>query len=377
MPGMFPRSPKRDANPMDTTPATLLPVTDRDGVPVSGPSTHQAYALPRGAGLGALLRVARHSPALGRNEVRVHMHAVALNHRDLMFADGRSGSGGAAVVPASDGAGEVVAVGADVRTLRIGDRVVGSFFPDWHDGAPAPAQLQRALGGSIDGVLAEQVVLPEAAWVPVPGGVDWQTAAAAPCAGVTAWHALFGLGSLPRGAHVALLGTGGVSLWALDLAKAAGLRVVITSSDDEKLARARIRGADATINYRRTPDWEREILKLTDGVGVDRVLDIGGPDTLGRSIAALRLGGTAAVIGRLTGHVAAQLDPAALFGGLKRLAGVMVGSAAMSRELLAFVAQHRLRPAIDREFAFDQASAAYARLASGEHFGKVIIRVPQ
>jgi NADPH:quinone reductase-like Zn-dependent oxidoreductase len=338
------------------------------------PATHLAYTLARGGGVASLQRTARRSPALARDEVRVRVHAVALNHRDLMLADGRSGHG-AAVVPASDGAGEVLEIGAGVRDLRVGDRVVASFFPDWHDGAPAPAQLQRALGGSLDGMLAQQVVLPEAAWVRIPDGIDWNTAAALPCAGVTAWHALFGLGPLPAGARVALLGTGGVSLWALDLAKAAGLRVFITSSDDAKLARARERGADGTINYRRTPEWDREILRLTDGAGVDRVLDIGGPDTLARSINALRVGGTAAVIGRLTGHEAARFEPALLFGALKRLAGVMVGSAAMARELLAFVARHRLQPAIDREFDFDQAAAAYARLASGQHFGKVIIRV--
>jgi NADPH:quinone reductase-like Zn-dependent oxidoreductase len=338
-------------------------------------TTYLAYSLPRGAGLGALQASSRASPALRRDEVRVRVHAVALNHRDLMFADGRSGQGGAPVVPASDGAGEVIEVGADVRALRVGDRVVGSFFPDWIDGAPTPAQLQRALGGSVDGMLAQQVILPETAWVPIPDGVGYPAAATVPCAGVTAWHALFGIGALPPGASVALLGTGGVSLWALDLAKAAGLRVVLTSSDDAKLELARARGADATINYRRHPEWAQELLRLSDGVGVDRVLDIGGPDTLAQSIAALRLGGTVAVIGRLTGAAPAQFDPAALFAGMKKLAGVMVGSAAMSRELLAFMARHRLQPAIDREFGFGQAAQAYAHLASAAHFGKVVIRL--
>jgi NADPH:quinone reductase-like Zn-dependent oxidoreductase len=351
-------APPADAAPPDALPATFL-----------------AYSLPRGAGLGALHPASRPSPVLRRDEVRVRIHAVALNHRDLMFADGRSGHGGAPVVPASDGAGEVVEVGADVRGLRVGDRVVGSFFPDWSDGAPLPAQLQRALGGSVDGMLAQQVVLPEAAWVPIPDGVGDAAAATVPCAGVTAWHALFGIGALPPGASVALLGTGGVSLWALDLAKAAGLRVILTSSDDAKLERARARGADATINYRRHPEWAQELLRLNGGAGVDRVLDIGGPDTLAQSIAALRLGGSVAVIGRLSGTAPAQFDPASLFAGMKKLVGVMVGSAAMARELLAFMARHRLQPAIDREFAFDQAAQAYAHLALGAHFGKVVIRV--
>lgn len=335
-------------------------------------SVHRVYSLQRGASIDAMCMETRTTqPPTGR-EVQVRMQAVALNHRDLMFADGRSGHADASVVPASDGAGVVVAVGPQVQSLRAGDRVVGSFFPDWTAGRPAPASVARALGGSVDGVLAERVTLAETAWIRVPEGISEIEAATVPCAGVTAWHALFELEPLVPGSSVALLGTGGVSIWALQLAKAAGLRAVVTSSDDAKLEQARALGADATVNYRRTPDWSAAVQQHFVG-GVDRVLDIGGPATLPQSIAAVRMGGTVAVIGRLTGSEPACFDPAAVFGGMKRLSGVMVGSAAMSRALLDFVATHRIRPVIDRVFPFLQAREAYDHLAAARHLGKVVI----
>lgn len=334
---------------------------------------HDAWSIRRGAQIDGLQRARRADPPLRGNEVRVRIRAVGLNHRDLMVANGLAGSPDRPIVPASDAAGEVIEVGADVTALRIGDRVIGSFFPDWLAGPATPALTARALGGSMDGVLAEQVVLPESAWVPMPGGLGFVEAATLPCAGVTAWNALFCVEPLPPGATVLLLGTGGVSIWALQLARAAGHRVIVTSSDDAKLARARALGADDTINYRSTPAWGEAALRLTDGIGVDRVLDIGGPATVAESITALRMGGTVAVIGRLTGSTPAQFDPAALFAGNKRLAGLMVGSAAMSRELARFVGRAGLQPVIDRVFPFGQAREAYRHLASGQHVGKVVI----
>jgi NADPH:quinone reductase-like Zn-dependent oxidoreductase len=303
------------------------------------------------------------------------MRAVALNYRDLMVARGDSGVPGLDVVPASDGAGEVVEVGHEVTRFRPGDRVIGAFFPDWHDGAQEPSKVARALGGSADGVLAEEVVMDERAWVAMPAHLDFGEAATIPCAAVTAWHALFGLDPLKPGDCVLLLGTGGVSTWALQLAKAAGLRVAISSSDDAKLDRAVALGADATINYRRTPEWHDEALRLTGGRGVDRVLDIGGPDTLPRSIAAVRSGGTIAVIGRLTGTAGVTIDPAALFGGSKRLAGVLVGSRAMTEDVVRFVELTGIRPVIDKLFDFAHAREAYAYLGDAQHFGKVVIRL--
>ena len=342
--------------------------------PITSPRVHRAYSLQRGASIDALRLETRTTQPPGAREVQVRMQAVALNHRDLMLADGRSGQADTSVVPGSDGAGRVVAVGSEVRSVAVGDLVVGSFFPDWSTGRPSQATVSRALGGSIDGVLAEVVTLPETAWVRVPDGIGALEAATVPCAGVTAWHALFELEPLPAGSSVALLGTGGVSIWALQLAKAAGLRVVVTSSDDAKLEQVRALGADATVNYRRTPDWAAAIQQHFPG-GVDRVLDIGGPETLPQSIAALRMGGTVAVIGRLTGHEPACFDPAALFGGMKRLDGVMVGSSAMSAALLDFVSTRRIRPVIDRVFPFVQAREAYAHLATARHLGKVVIRI--
>lgn len=332
-----------------------------------------AYRLRRGAGIGGLDRVELDSPAPRGNEVRVRIGAVSLNHRDLMFADSRFGTGERQVVPASDAAGTVVAVGPGVRSVAVGDRVISSFFPDWLAGPATDAGTARALGGTLDGVLAEEVVLPETAWVAAPAHLDDVEAATLSCAGVTAWHALFGIEPLPPRATVALLGTGGVSVWALQLAKAAGHRVLITSSDDAKLARARELGADATLNYRRTPQWGAELRRLNGDQGVDRVLDVGGPETLAQSITALRTGGTIAVIGRVTGSAPARLDPAELFQHSKRLVGLMVGSRAMADDLARFVEASALRPVIDRVFPFVAAREAYRYLATAQHFGKVVI----
>lgn len=332
-----------------------------------------AYRLVRGAGIGALQAVRRPRRAPGPGELRIGIRAVALNHRDLMFADGRSGQGGPAIVPASDAAGVVLEAGPGVTLFRPGDRVISSFFPDWLAGPVTTAATARALGGSVDGVLAEEVVSPETAWVPAPAHLDPVEAATLPCAGLTAWHALFELDPLPPGATVALLGTGGVSVWALQLAKAAGLRVILTSSDDGKLDRARTLGADFTVNYRRVPAWGAVLRELAGGEGVDRVLDVGGPVTLAQSVTALRPGGSVAVVGRLGGGEPAALDPAALFLGGKRLLGLMVGSRAMALRFSRFVETAGLRPVIDRVFPFDRAGDAYRYLAASRHLGKVVI----
>jgi NADPH:quinone reductase-like Zn-dependent oxidoreductase len=341
----------------------------------NAPHEPRAYRIRRGAGIGGLELSSAPRMALGPHDVRVRMRAVALNYRDLMVARGDSGVPDRSFVAASDGAGEVVAVGADVTAFRVGDRVTGSFFPDWIDGAATATTTARGLGGSVDGVLAEEVVLREDAWVAMPAHMDFVEAATLPCAAVTAWNALFETAPLNPGASVLLLGTGGVSIWALQLAKAAGLRVIITSSDDDKLERARALGADGTINYRRTPEWDKEVLRLTQGRGVDRVLEVGGPDTLSRSIAATRMGGTIAVIGRLTGTSQVAFDPVALFSGAKRLVGVMVGSREMAEELARFVELTGIRPVIDKMFSFEDARAAYAHLEKAQHFGKVVIKV--
>ncbi|GAB2664733.1 zinc-dependent alcohol dehydrogenase family protein [Arenimonas aestuarii] len=343
--------------------------------PAAPPATYSAYTLGRGAGPEALRLEQRQPLPLGPDEVRVRIRAVALNHRDLMFADGRIGGAGPVIVPASDAAGEVLEVGSAVREFQPGDPVVSSFFPNWLSGPATPEVIAGALGGSLDGVLAEQRVLPATAWVHAPANLTHVEAATLPCAGLTAWHALFGLDPLPPGAAVALLGTGGVSVWALQLAKAAGLRVLVTSSDDAKLARVRELGADVTINYRRHPAWGSWLRDLAGGQGVARVLDVGGPDTLAQSIDALQSGGSVAVIGRLAGAEPARIDPAALFLGSKRLIGLMVGSRAMARDLVRFVEQADIHPVIDRVFPYADAAAAYRYLAGSQHLGKVVIRL--
>lgn len=343
--------------------------------PLPSPSTPDLsrYRITRGDGLEGLTLERTGRRPLAADEIRVRIRAVTLNHRDLMVARGMAGAVGRPIVPASDAAGDVIEVGPAVRGFGIGDPVISTFFPDWLDGPMNDAVTARALGGSMDGVLAQEVVLPASAWVRAPAGLDPVEAATLTCAGVTAWHGLFGLAPIPAGGTVALLGTGGVSIWALQLAKAAGYRVVVSSSHDGKLEQARALGADETVNYRTTPAWGEAIRALSGGHGVDRVLDIGGADTVEQSIIALRTGGTIAIIGRLTGAHPAQFDPAALFGGGKSLAGLMVGSRETTEALARFVERHAIRPVIDRVFPYAKVVEAYQYLARGQHFGKVVV----
>lgn len=335
----------------------------------------QAYRLHSGRGLDSLERVDVPAPALPAQGVRLRLRAVALNYRDLMIAGGsyRLAPEGP-LVPCSDGAGEVVEVGPEVTRFRPGDRVAASFFLRWIDGPPTPEKLVESLGGGGVGLLAEEVVLPEAALVAVPPHLDFAEAACLPCAGVTAWNALFVVGALRPGASVLLLGTGGVSIAALQLAEAAGLRSLVTSSSDDKLARARALGAAVTVNYRTTPEWQEVVLEETGGRGVDLVVEVGGEATLARSVAATRLGGTLAVIGGLGGF-GAELGPMPLIGGAKRLEGILVGSRAMLEELSRFVGLTGLRPVVDRVFPFAEAREAFRHLEAAGHFGKVVIAV--
>lgn len=330
-----------------------------------------AWELQRGSGIASLRRTTRALSEPGAREVRVRVHAVSLNARDLNNA----AAGNGILVPASDAAGVVDVVGAGVTRWRVGDRVAASFFPRWIGGTPTDDKTVGSLGGGADGVLAESIVAHEDALFAIPAHLDFTEAATLPTAALTAWHALFETTPLPPGATVLLLGTGGVSTWALTLAHAAGLRTIVTSSGDAKLERARALGADDTINYRAHPDWEREVLRLTGGLGADLVVDVGGEGTLGRSIASVRAGGTVAMVGGVSGGFGARLEPFALIGGAKRLAGVLVGSRDMAEALVRFVDRLGLRPAVDRVFTFDEAPAAFAHLASGRHFGKVGIAI--
>jgi NADPH:quinone reductase-like Zn-dependent oxidoreductase len=331
----------------------------------------QAYELERGAGLDSLRRATRTLGQPAPFEVRVRMHAVSLNARDINVA----ASGEGRVVPASDGAGVVEAIGHGVTRWRVGDRVAASFYPRWLEGVPTGERTVGSLGGAVDGVLAEAILAHEDALFAIPAHMDFVEAATLPCAALTAWHALFETAPLHPGDTVLILGTGGVSTWALTLAHAAGLRIIVTSSDDAKLERVRALGADATINYRTHPQWSDEVLRLTAGRGADLVVEIGGEGTLGQSIDATAAGGTVAMVGGVSGGFGGRIEPFALIGGAKRLAGVLVGSRAMAERLVAFVAQRTLRPVVDRVFAFDDAPGAFAHLAAGRHFGKVVVRI--
>jgi NADPH:quinone reductase-like Zn-dependent oxidoreductase len=334
----------------------------------------QAYRIVAGSGIQGLERHDRAEPATpGAHDVGVRVRAVSLNYRDLMVARGNYlVSAGAPLVPTSDGAGEVVAVGAGVSRFKVGDRVAGIFFPHWIEGRPTPQKTALAPGGNVDGWLAEQVQVDEQSLVAVPAHLGFAEAATLPCAAVTAWNALFADAALSPGQSVLLLGTGGVSVWALQLAKAAGLQACITSSSDDKLARARALGADVTVNYRQTPQWHEEVLRQTGGRGVDLVLEVGGTGTLAGSVAAAAMGGTVAIIGGVSGF-GGDLEPIKLIGGAKRLSGIYVGSREMAEQLGRCVQNAGIRPVIDRVFQFGQARQAYEHLAAGAHFGKVVI----
>jgi NADPH:quinone reductase-like Zn-dependent oxidoreductase len=283
----------------------------------------RAYELQPREGLDALTLVDRPAPVLGPLDVRIRVRAVSLNFRDLTILKGAR-KRKAPVVPASDGAGEVIEVGAAVTRHAVGDRVAGAFFPLWLDGEMSEHVHSRALGGSQDGMLAEQVVLPESACVRQPARLSFEAAATLPCAGVTAYHALFEGGRLRPGDVVLLQGTGGVSMFGLQLAKAAGARVIVTSSSAAKRERALALGADHVIDYKADPAWGESARAWTGGRGVDIVIEVGGPGTFDQSVAALRYGGTMSLLGVLTG-TRGEVTTYGIFHKGLRIAGIYVG----------------------------------------------------
>lgn len=316
------------------------------------------------------------TPGPGANEALVNIRAVSLNYRDLINLEmARPGNLVPPVVPCSDGAGEVIAVGSGVTAWKAGDRVAGTFFQEWRDGPFSMAYHGSALGGSAPGVLAQEVILSAEGMVRLPEHLSFEEGACLPCAAVTAWQALFRRGGLQAGAKVLALGTGGVSIFALQLAVAAGAEVIITSSSDEKLERARQMGAAQTVNYRTTPEWGKEVWRLTGKRGVDHVMEVGGPGTLGQSLSTVAPGGQVALIGVLTGFDAPDASLFPLVARNARLDGIYVGSRDDFEALNAFLTKHRITPVIDRVFAFAEAPVAFEHLRSGAHFGKVVIRV--
>lgn len=334
----------------------------------------RAWQIPAGCTSPAQIEmVAVDRPVPGTGEVLVRVKACSLNFRDQLIAKGRYFGGPVAVAgaPLSDGAGTIEALGAGVEGLAIGDRVAGIFFQDWLDGPPTPA-MGDALGAPpARGMLADHVVLPVRGVVPMAAGLSFEEAATLPCAGVTAWNALFcGIRPLKAGDSVLLIGSGGVSLLALSLAKAAGARVIATSSSEAKLDRLRALGADDVINYRTEPNWGAKAAEMTGG-GVDHVVEVGGPGTLSQSMQAVGFGGEIALIGVLS--MDGDTNPMPLMVKGASLRGIFVGSAEMARDLNIFIDRHGVKPVIDRVFDFADAHDAYAWQASPDLFGKVVI----
>ncbi|MEU3465014.1 NAD(P)-dependent alcohol dehydrogenase [Streptomyces sp. NPDC006733] len=324
-----------------------------------------------GAGLSGLTVREHETPTAGPGQALVAVRATSLSFRELMVLDGTYVLPVAPdVVPVSDGAGEVVAVGPGVDTVRVGDRVAATLFPSWQDGPFATEHLPQR-GGSLDGMLTEFAVIPADALVPVPAHLTYEEAATLPCVAVTAWNALTGDGTGTRpGDTVVVQGSGGVSLFALQFAQALGARVIATTSSPAKAARLRDLGAHEVVDYSATPDWTAAVRTLTGGRGADRVVDVAG--LLHESVRAVALAGTIACVG-FTGHRAPPLDPYALFASGATIRSVAVGSRAQFAAMNTFIAAHGLRPAIDRVFPFDDALDAYRHYATGNPFGKVVI----
>lgn len=336
----------------------------------------KAYQITGKDGLASLERVELEDPTEPqRGEITVRVRACSLNYRDSMNVMGLHGiSGPLPRIPCSDAAGEVLAVGPDCGGWLPGQRVVIPFMPTWLEGEFSREHSAAALGGACDGVLREFITLPATSIVPLPDGISLDAASTLPCAAVTAWQALRVRRPVKAGETVLILGSGGVSIFALQLAKAAGARVLATTSCPEKAARLRALGADAVHQYRNDPAWDEWALAQTGGVGVDHVVEIGGAQTLNRSLHAVRFGGHIALIGVLTGTKGEINTVQVLRKGID-LNGIYVGSRAMLADVVDAMGRERWQPVIDGTYEFDQAIEAFRRLESGLHVGKLVIRV--
>ncbi len=306
-------------------------------------------------------------------EVVVRVRAMSLNYRDLMMVKGFYNPKLALPrIPCSDGAGDVIAVGEGVTQWKVGDRVAGIFMQNWQDGPPTPANTKGALGGDIDGMLATEVVLPESGLVRIPEHLTYEEAATLPCAGVTAWNALFTWARTKPGDTVLIQGTGGVSMFALQFAKMAGARVLGTSGSDQKLEQAKALGLDAGFNYKTNPDWDKWAVEQTGGKGVDLVVEVGGAGTLGRSLKAVAMGGTVAQIGVLTGGPD-TVDVRPILTKHIQVYGVYVGSKENFNRMNTAIAQTVMHPVVGETFAFDNAPEAFRTMEKSSHFGKIVI----
>ena len=334
----------------------------------------QAWEIISGDGVDALNLNEREIPIPSPGQVRVRMNANSINYRDLITIEGA----GARklpfpTIPNSDGAGVVTAVGKGVK-LKEGDRVISCFFEEWTAGEIGASVMASALGGARQGVLAEEVVLPEHGVIPTPTSLTDEEAATLPCAALTAWHAL----TLPRpvkaGETVLLLGTGGVSVFAQQFCSIMGAQTIVTSSSDDKLKKMKALGASEIINYQTNPEWDAIVLELTGGSGVDRVVEVGGPGTFDRSVNAVRVGGIIGLIGVLTG-VSGATNPTPIMAKSVTVKGVYVGSRAMFADMNRAIETHKLKPVIDQIFDFKDARSAYHTMRGAKHFGKLVIKM--
>ncbi|HMP01049.1 MAG TPA: NAD(P)-dependent alcohol dehydrogenase [Gemmatales bacterium] len=325
-------------------------------------------------GLDALTWVERPESSPGPGTVLVQMRAWSLNYRDLLVVKGQYNPKlKLPFTPLSDGVGQVLAVGPGVTRWQVGDRVAAHFAPGWVDGELTAAAARTALGEGQPGLLAEQVVLPEAGLVAVPSHLSDAEAATLPCAALTAWSALVRHGQVKAGDQVLIQGTGGVALFALQFAKLHGARVIATSSSDEKLDRVRKLGADAGVNYKTTPDWGDVVRKLAGGEGVDHIVEVGGAGTMAQSLRAIRFNGSIHLIGILAG-AAAQFSPLPVLMKNVRVQGIFVGPRSAFEQMNRAIADHRLRPVLDRSFPALEVAAALAHMESGQHFGKIVLQ---
>ncbi|MFN9849098.1 MAG: zinc-dependent alcohol dehydrogenase family protein [Alphaproteobacteria bacterium] len=328
-------------------------------------------------GLDAIQVVEAPDPTPGPGQVLVRMKAVSLNYRDLLMVNGMYGRGAATtadvITPFSDGCGVIEAVGAGVTKFKAGDRVATLFFQNWNSGPPNLEKLMSALGFPIPGAGAELQVFGQDGVSKVPEFLTDQQVATLPCAGLTAWRGLFEDARLEPGDTVVLQGTGGVSIFGLQFAKAAGYRTVITSSSDEKLARAQALGADHLVNYKTTPAWSGPVRQATGGRGADFIMEVGGGGTIQESMKAIRIGGHIAIIGVVAG-AGDPFNPAALIGNSAKLQGLSVGSRDMFEAMCRAIDLHKIGPVVDKVFPWTDAKAAFSAMAGGEHFGKIVLQ---
>ncbi len=341
------------------------------------PTTQKQYRLIReGDGHGYKLELTDAPVRMpADHEVLIRVRATSLNRRDVFVMKGQYPVGSRdSLVPLSDGAGEIVAIGHGVTRFRPGDRVAGIFFQNWLSGRPPEKVASGALGGSLDGMLTQYATLSEQGVVHLPKSLSFEEGATLPCVGVTAWNGLFTRGHIQPGDYVLLEGTGGVSTFGLQLALAAGAKPIITSSSDAKLERAKALGAFGTVNYKTTPDWEKPVLALTGGVGVHEVLEVGGKDTLPHALASIAPGGDIALIGGLGGF-GGNVPALALLDRNVDVSGIYVGSRENFEALNAFIDQHKVKPVIDKVFDFEDAAAAYELMESDQFLGKIVIRL--